>query len=192
MIPGAIMAAELQVDEHIITKIEQALHKPVGHRFEVKWNYSVLGDAWEGIGTLSILGSQYLELILPYQTVLIQDSTVATHYSDTDQVVIDRFGRNDSSSFFSILLGDFSGFSVRTISKIEENKVHISLIAETLVGFDRLDITVNSSDWLPVSIKGSMGSDARVAVMVESISSLENPERLINRSLQGREVIDLR
>ena len=190
---GAITAAELRVDADILGKIKKALHDPAGHHFQVKWSYSALDDSWEGRGTLSILGSDYLELNLPYQTILIQESTIMTHYSETDQVVIDRFNRKDPSSFFSILLGDFSGFSVRAVSRIDENKVRVRLTAETLVGFDRLDIIVNSSDWLPVSIRGSIGGDdAQVAVTVESVSSLKDAERLTNESLRGKEIIDLR
>ena len=73
-----------------------------------------------------------------------------------------------------------------------KTKYASDLTAETLVGFDRLDIIVNSYDWLPVSIRGSIGDDARVAVTVESVSSLKDAERLTNESLRGKEIIDLR
>ena len=189
---GAVGAVELPADADVLAKIEKALHNSAGYRFEVKWSYSALDDSWEGHGTMFILGSEYLELILPYQTILIQESTIMTHYAETDQVIIDHFGRKDLSSFFSILLGDFSGFVLQTVTRIDDNKVHLGLAAETLVGFDRLDITVNSSDWLPVSISGGMGNDAHVAVTVESVSILKNAGQLMSKSLQGREIIDLR
>ncbi|HHZ79571.1 MAG TPA: hypothetical protein EYN59_00405 [Candidatus Marinimicrobia bacterium] len=72
------------------------------------------------------------------------------------------------------------------------NRSGLSLIPETLVGFDRLWISVKENEWMPKTIKAVSGKDLEIYVDVLSVGPLVNPEDLKMGKLTASEIIDLR
>jgi hypothetical protein len=180
-----------QVDKEILYDISATLLDKKGHTFEVFWFYRLDEESWEGKGTLKILGRNYLSLDLPFMNVLIQNSVLSVRYPEEDQVLIDYFNRRDPSNLFAVLLSDFGGFIVENI-EVNNEQISLSLIPETLVGFDRLWISVKENEWMPKTIKAVSGKDLEIYVDVLSVGPLVNPEDLTMGKLTASEIIDLR
>ncbi|MFQ6673649.1 MAG: hypothetical protein ACE5GH_02545, partial [Fidelibacterota bacterium] len=175
----------------ILRNVQEALMDPRGHELSVEWQTRFEGESWQGEGTLQILGSDYLMLTLPYQKVLIKKTTVMTWYRKTDQVIIDYFDRDDPSNLFSILLGDFSHFSVHESKALSDSITILRLKAKWLVGFEELELTVNEVTWMPEAITAEAGDGWTVTIQVLEDLPLKYPENLVNATLEGSGMIDL-
>ena len=180
-----------QFDEEILYQISATVLVKKGHTFEVLWFYRLDEESWKGKGTLMILGKDYLSLSLPFMNVLIQKSVMSVKYPEEDQVLIDYFNRRDPSNLFAVLLSEFNGFIVKDIDANNE-QISLSLVPESLVGFDQLWITVKENEWIPKTIKAVSGKEMEISVDVLSVGPLVNPDDLIMGKLTANEIIDLR
>jgi len=189
----ALSAATLasEYDEEILYDISGTVLDKKGHTFEVLWFYRLDEESWKGEGTLKIFGKDYLSLDLPFMEVLIQKSVMSVKYPEEDQVLIDYFNRRDPSNLFAVLLSEFDGFIVEDISSSEE-EVELTLLPETPVGFDRLEMTVDGNSWMPKNIHAVSGEEIEVNVDVLSVGPLEGRDMLKAARLEASEIIDLR
>ena len=189
----ALSAATLasEYDEEILYDISGIVLDKKGHTFEVLWFYRLDDESWKGEGTLKIFGKDYLSLNLPFMEVLIQKSVISVKYPKEDQVLIDYFNRRDPSNLFSVLLSEFDGFVVEDISS-SEKEVELTLLPETPVGFDRLEMTVDDNSWMPKNIHAFSGEEMEVNVDVLSVGPLEDRDMLKAAQLEAGEIIDLR
>ena len=183
--------AAFQVDEEILYHISATVLDKKGHTFEVFWFYRLDEKSWKGKGTLTIFGKDYLSLDLPFMNVLIQKSVMSVKYPEEDQVLIDYFNRRDPSNLFAVLLSEFNGFIVENIDANNE-QISLSLVPESLVGFDHLWMTVKENEWIPKNIKAVSGKEMEINVDVLSVGPLLNPDDLIMGKLTASEIIDLR
>ena len=186
---AAALASEY--DEEILYDISGTVLDKKGHTFEVLWFYRLDEDSWKGKGTLKIFGKDYLSLDLPFMEVLIQKSVMSVKYPEEDQVLIDYFNRRDPSNLFAVLLSEFDGFIVEDISASEE-EIELTLLPETPVGFDRLEMTVDDNSWMPKNIHAFSGEEMEVNVDVLSVGPLEDRDMLKAAQLEAGEIIDLR
>ncbi|MBH31920.1 MAG: hypothetical protein CMG71_08050 [Candidatus Marinimicrobia bacterium] len=186
-----VAALASEYDEEILYDISGTVLDKKGHTFEVRWFYRLDEESWKGEGTLKIFGKDYLSLDLPFMEVLIQKSIMSVKYPEENQVLIDYFNRRDSSNLFAVLLSEFDGFIVEDISASEE-KVELTLLPETPVGFDRLEITVDDNSLMPKNIHAVSGEEMEVNVDVLSVGPLEDREMLKVARLEAGEIIDLR
>lgn len=177
---------------NMLDSIKTALFDPEGLELNVVWEYNFNNEKWKGDGILFLLGNDYLKLTLPYQVILIKKSTIMSYYPETDQVIIDYFDRNDNSNIFSILLGDFSGFSIVSEHNVNVTNRRVVLESNSLIGFDRIEMTLDQGDWIPKTIMGEAGKDIKIMITIVSSSLLKNPDALINGTLVGAEIIDFR
>lgn len=178
--------------QDVLEKVKSALWDPEGREFAVLWTYGVGDDVWTGDGSLKILGQDYLRLALPHQEILIQESVVMTWFRETDQVIIDRFDRNDPGNIFSLLLGELNRFRVIESKRDGESAILLELRNETLIGFEELEISVDPRSWLPISILAKVDEEMTMRIEVVDSGRLENPGRMRASTLEGSEVIDLR
>ena len=183
--------AAFQVDEEILYQISATVLDNKGHTFEVFWFYRIDVDSWKGKGTLTIFGKDYLSLDLSFMKVLIQKSIMSVKYPEEDQVLIDYFNRRAPSNLFAVLLSEFNGFIVENIDANNE-QISLSLVPESLVGFDHLWMTVKENEWIPKTIKAISGKEMEIKVDVLSVGPLLNPDDLIMGKLTASEIIDLR
>ena len=188
-ISGAVLAA--QYDDEILYDISGTVLDKKGHTFEVLWFYRLDEESWEGEGTLKIFGKDYLSLNLPFMEVLIQKSVMSVKYPEEDQVLIDYFNRRDPSNLFTVLLSEFDGFVVEEIMA-GENENELTLLPETPVGFDRLEMTVDNATWMPKNIHAVSGEEMEVKVNVLSVGPLQDRDLLKSARLEAGEIIDLR
>lgn len=175
-----------------LSRVRSSLLDPGGRDLSVRWKYVLGSDMWDGNGSLKIFGADYLKLTLEHQEILIQKSVVTSWFRETDQVIIDFFDRHDTSNIFSILLGDFSGFSSSMRSYSEDSLLVLTLKNETLVGFEELHMSIDEDSWLPTSISVRSGEDMELTIDILDARRLEDVNELTNATLTGREVIDLR
>lgn len=180
-----------QYDEEVLYEISATVLDRRGHTFDVLWYYRLDAESWEGEGMMKILGKDYLRLDLPFMNVLIQKSVMSVKYPEEDQVLIDYFNRRDPSNLFAVLLSEFDGFIVEDI-ETSGNNISLSLVPETLVGFDRLSLTVKENEWIPRTIQALSGEEMEVKVTVLSVHPLDDPEDLKTAELEAAEIIDLR
>lgn len=176
----------------MLDSIKAALFDPEGLELNVVWEYNFNSEKWKGDGILFLLGNDYLKLTLPHQVILIKKSTIMSYYPETDQVIIDYFDRNDNSNIFSILLGGFSGFSIASEHNVNVTNRRVVLESNSLIGFDRIEMTLDKDDWIPKTILGEAGKDINIMITIVSRSLLKNPDVLINGTLVGAEIIDFR
>lgn len=186
---GSLLSTEY--DEEIIYDISAAFLDKSGYNFEVIWFYRLDEESWEGEGNLKVYGKDYLSLNLPFMEVLIQKSVISVKYPEEDQVLIDYFNRSDPSNIFAVILSEFDGFIISGTSILNE-KIEVTLVPETLVGFDVLKITVKKNEWIPQTIHAVSGEEMEVSIEVLSVDPLPDRENLKSVRLEAGEIIDLR
>ncbi|MEE2877040.1 MAG: hypothetical protein VX822_04590 [Candidatus Neomarinimicrobiota bacterium] len=186
---GIVRAFEY--DEEILYDISGIVLDKNGHTFEVLWSYRLDEESWKGEGILKIYGKDYLSLDLPFMEVLIQKSVMSVKYPEEDQVLIDYFNRRDPSNLFAVLLSEFDGFIVEKILA-SETEVELTLVPETPIGFNRLEMTVDDRSWMPKRIHAVSGEEMEVNVNVLSVGPLQDHDLLKSARLEAGEIIDLR
>ncbi len=178
--------------EEILDKIRDVLFSEDGYEMKVTWDYTYQGENWQGDGSIHLLGNRYLHLVLPFQEVLIQDDMITTKLVETDQVIIDYFSKNDPSSIFSILLNGFHSFVVTEVENRNDGILEVECANRSLVGFEKLKLTLNENSWIPVGVLASAGEDIQVTISVNQISKLTDDDLIKSAQLTGTEIIDLR
>ncbi len=179
-------------ENEVLENVKSFLWDPRGRQFTIRWYYTVGEDVWKGDGMLQILGRDYLRFTLPEQEILIKGSVVMSWFRETDQVIIDDFDRRDPGNVFSVLLGELNEFSVLESRSDSDSTLLLKLRNETLIGFEELDISVDKREWTPVLIRAKAGEDMSVVIEIVDSETLPRPDDLINASLNGSEMIDLR
>lgn len=172
----------------VLDSISMALHQEGGLTIEATLEQSQTDNNWTDYITIEIVDSTKFIVIGTEQTLKVDTDTIYTYTSETNQLVIDRYYRNDFN-LLSILSGNMRQIEVVNIQK----RIRDTIIDCTVPNFEsRGKIWINSKNYYPIKIllEDDLGNNSTISI--DTIEPLGLSKQYDEYILDGWEIIDLR
>jgi len=172
----------------VLDSISMALHQEGGMKIEATLEQSQIDNNWTDYITIEIVDSTKFIVMGTEQTLKVDTDTIYTYTSETNQLVIDRYYRNDFN-LLSILSGNMRQIEVVKIQK----RIRDTIIDCTVPHFEsRGKIWINSKNYYPIKILLEDDLDNKSTIYIDTIEPLGFQPQYDEYALDGWEIIDLR
>jgi outer membrane lipoprotein-sorting protein len=182
------VTANLQgFNESILDSLAKKLHTADGVFMELAIRQNQLGDEWVDTASIEILNENQFLFISNEQIIKVDIDTIFTFNNVENNVVVDRFYREDFS-MFKLLAGNFEHVIVKNVKR-GIKLLKLDFIIEEIEAEGSIWITKRK--YLPEKIT-IIDVDTSIEITIESFEVLPVRNNYNAYNLNGWEIIDLR
>ena len=174
-------------NEPILDSLAENLHTTRGVLMELEIKQNQLGDEWIDNASIEILNGNQFLFISGDQIIKVENDTIFTYNRIENNVVIDRYYREDFS-MFKLLAGNFEHVIVKNVKR-GITLFKLDFIIEEIEAEGSIWITKRT--YLPEKIS-IIDADTSLEIDVESFKALPAKRNYDTYMINGWEIIDLR
>jgi len=172
----------------VLDSISMALHQEGGVQIEATLFQKQPNNEWTDYITVEIIDSLKFIVIGTQQILKVDTDTIFTFTPETNQLVIDRYYRNDFN-LLSILSGNMRHIEAESVQK----RVRDTIIDCTIPFFEsRGKIWINSKNYYPIKIILEDDLENNSTISIDEIEALGLQPQYNDYLTDGWEMIDLR
>ena len=175
-------------NQTVLDSVSMAMHPDGGMLIEATLEQNQTENNWTDYISIEIIDSTRFVVIGTEQILKVDVDTIYTFTPETNQLVIDRYYRNDFN-LLSILSGNMRQIEIVNVQK----RIRDTIIDCTVPNFEsRGKIWINSKTYYPIKILLEDDLDNSSTITIDSIEPLGFVHQYDEYILDGWEIIDLR
>lgn len=172
----------------VLDSISMALHPEGGIQIEATLEQNQNENIWTDYISVEILDSTKFIFIGSDQIIKVDNDTIFTYKSNTNQIVIDRYYR-DEFNLLSLISGNLYQVDLGEVQR----RVRDSIVNFTIPHMEsRGRIWINSETYYPMRILLEDDLENSSAITIDEIEPLGIQPRYNDYYIDGWEIIDLR
>lgn len=175
-------------NQTVLDSVSMAMHQEGGMLIEATLEQNQTENNWTDYISIEIIDSTRFVVIGTEQILKVDVDTIYTFTPETNQLVIDRYYRNDFN-LLSILSGNMRQIEIENVQK----RIRDTIIDCTVPHFEsRGKIWINSKTYYPIKILLEDDLDNSSTITIDSIEPLGFVHQYDEYIISGWEIIDLR